>query len=215
MGGVSRWHMSKALSGQSRGWLAAVFGRETDQEVAQDLIPAILIVLVILGAEQGTELGLGEVEVGELEGAEHVLFLEVETDAQLAQDHVVVDPVRDHLGRCIFPHTAAGDDETVEELAQGRVGTGDIACLLLFTFRRLFHQPAVQLGVSDRQVALGKHLDHLVVADGEGVAQTAQNIIVGHADSCVNCATLPSGSPRVRKSGGRYSSGQAHQALPR
>ena len=85
-----------------------------------------------------------------------------------------VDPVRDHLGRGIFPHAATHGDEAVEELAQGRVRAGGIACFLLFPFRGLFQQPAVELGVIDGQVALGKHLDHLIVADGEGVAQAAQ-----------------------------------------
>ncbi|MNH20785.1 hypothetical protein D3C79_805720 [compost metagenome] len=58
----------------------------------------------------------------------------------------------------------------------------------------------MELGVIDGQVALGKHLDHLIVADGEGVAQAAQNIVVGHVDSCGNGAILPSAGPAVRKS---------------
>ena len=58
----------------------------------------------------------------------------------------------------------------------------DKAGFLLFPFRGLFQQPAVELGVMTVQVAAGKHLDHLIVAD-EGVAQAAQNIVVGHVDS--------------------------------
>ena len=73
-------------------------------------------------------------------------------------------------------------------------------------FRRLFQQPAVELGVGDGQIALGKDLDHLVVADAEGIAQAAQNIVVGHVDSCGNGADvttcrLSSQKKRLSRSG--------------
>ena len=125
-------------------------------------------------AEQRTHLRLGNRAVDAVHDRVHVVFLQLEGHAQFLQHHVVGDGQLQWLSGAAVILAALEEHQTIEEMChQLVVAWGKAFFVFLLEHGR-------EVAGSNLFAAELNDVDHLRVADVEGVAQAAQYVVVKH-----------------------------------
>ena len=152
----------------------SVFFRESGKEVAQELIPAETIILVVPVSEQCADLGLGSIEAGQLQNGAYIVVPQFEGYAE-GFEHLVVTGIPRPWGRraCgVLSSTPPAHHKTLKEGSESRSVAFHEAHILFAQEER------TQLLYRKRMISQGEELHQLEIGDVQGVAETDQDIIV-------------------------------------
>ena len=168
----------------------SVFFRESCKEVAQELIPAKTVILVTPVSEQSADLGLGNLETGQLQNGANIVVPQFESYAEGFEHLVVAGIPRPWRRRASgdFPSTPPAHHKTLKEGAKG-CSVAFPEALILFA-----QKERTQILHRERMICQGKELHQLEIGDVQGVAEAYKYVIVMafHLTSCFSIAWLMS-----------------------